>query len=786
MVPRTSSKYQYKSSDKNNTSNESVSNSIIRGKIALQEAEDHIKLFEDFIQMQSIPNESDHLTKYNSIDCQIRDHSFHESDNSSKTDELSGIYQHVSNEAEFGLIYDMARTRKECERRNKDIQNDILYVQEREFSIGSLETDMTKSTQELNLKRKRPFDPNNLAVARRALVKTAAFDEDVILQETEQREKAKFRARPLPGGNYVKNDPYALTKAALGKVSEKGLSSNNILHRSVINNKRKDASELLNGSLQLSQSMSPSQKNVEKNKTNRNSKAAMAYDVISNMVIATSKEDVGDSSDLSSQEEQDLGALYQQISKLHAELSFKRIQCIETIQQIETEDVESLVSDNHNTCINSKVEDARGHPEQVSCNDSKEDQSESFEVTSCKNHSIKTKRAQLSNSQCPMTLYDRHNMWLKRIENKRKEAKDREEEELIRDVTGKPNLQGAKKSWARAKQQHDGIMKSLMALETSKKNERDEKERLLREKHVAEIERLKSLSKDKTKRKRRGIDKHMQANHFDKLSRPRVIQNKYVNEAKRDNHIYVIEEQQSLNKDSIKTKESDLSFADMNDKEFARMIRKLKAKAGRGERTMFGGDNETNDLNVDNDNRQSNVEEGCDETDHNELHTNVDDGDSIINVNHYTSSTAQAKIFAEMSEINEQNTKSNDLITKQKNESDVIINHSFSCPYERYESGEGSFFDRSSSDEIGRFRVRDARDFYPESLRRISVPFNDNSLDSSDGIWFLVGKKMNETKSNSQNVVTILFSRSLFNEEDAADWWERNKSEILGLYHEIE
>ena len=39
-------------------------------------------------------------------------------------------------------------------------------------------------------------------------------------------------------------------------------------------------------------------------------------------------------------------------------------------------------------------------------------------------------------------------------------------------------------------------------------------------------------------------------------------------------------------------------------------------------------------------------------------------------------------------------------------------------PYERYEEGKISFYDRSSSTEIGRFRVRDARDFMPDSMRR--------------------------------------------------------------------
>ena len=99
------------------------------------------------------------------------------------------------------------------------------------------------------------------------------------------------------------------------------------------------------------------------------------------------------------------------------------------------------------------------------------------------------------------------------------------------------------------------------------------------------------------------------------------------------------------------------------------------------------------------------------------------------------------------------------------------------------------FFDPASSSATkGRYRVNDARDFDAKTLR-----FENNATDA--GVSYLVGKKTKNVWTNAgkmlkgqsidtneedvfsdeEKVVTILFDRSVFSEEQAKLWWERNK-----------
>ena len=107
-------------------------------------------------------------------------------------------------------------------------------------------------------------------------------------------------------------------------------------------------------------------------------------------------------------------------------------------------------------------------------------------------------------------------------------------------------------------------------------------------------------------------------------------------------------------------------------------------------------------------------------------------------------------------------------------------------PYELYESGKcTSFFDKNSSTlDKGRFRVRDARHFAPESMRRRKDPECSNN-----SIMLLVGKILEDDKvdnktddaknSIEEQVITIIFDRSEFSEKDALDWWNENRRRFI-------
>ena len=77
-------------------------------------------------------------------------------------------------------------------------------------------------------------------------------------------------------------------------------------------------------------------------------------------------------------------------------------------------------------------------------------------------------------------------------------------------------------------------------------------------------------------------------------------------------------------------------------------------------------------------------------------------------------------------------------------------------PYQQYEAGQAPFFDKSSSDDRGRFRVLDASSFDRNSMRRIVGPDSD----ADDGVMLLVGGKWDE-KGNQRKeyAITILFDR---------------------------
>ena len=86
------------------------------------------------------------------------------------------------------------------------------------------------------------------------------------------------------------------------------------------------------------------------------------------------------------------------------------------------------------------------------------------------------------------------------------------------------------------------------------------------------------------------------------------------------------------------------------------------------------------------------------------------------------------------------------------------------------------FFDKSSSDERGRFRVRDASSFDPTSMRRIIGPDSD----TDDGIMLLVGEKCDKNGyQRREHAITILFDRRIWNEEDAEYWWRTQRHRFV-------
>lgn len=784
-----------------NRNNETISKSILRGRSALAEAENHIKLFEDYLKQSSKDVVSDglHISKDLDLDMDSQEQQLDSSsyplhqisvrdvaDNVSYVNENNMITSRSSGDdhnIEIDLINEMMKEEEERLRRDNAItavryDSDIL-TSDRQRVHRNVKTSSYRKT-----KPKGPFDPKNLSAAKRAILKAAIVAEDIAHDEAEMKKKTQFKARPLPNGAFVKNDPYALTKAALGKFSRDDGLNETITSSSFPNQgNRLDASSILNRSkphsrLQNSRTKTP-EKPIRSRKREFMKKAV--YEEISDMITANNDDLEDVDTELSSQEEEDLASLHQQISKLQAELNLKRQKCIETIEQIDDRDDASLI-----TC---NADFRQSYTDNIDNTFSKPCRSFDHHNTTCTNKSMnicdtstspkkfinrhtfkspKKKNGDDSHqtNRKSLSLYDRHNQWLQMREVKRMEAKKREDRELVKDVTGTPNLHGAQESWMKAKEQHDGLIKSLESKDKLLKAEKEEKERLIREKRVSEIERLKDLAKEKNRARKREVDKRVQSESVDKLARPNSrlkVEGKVKFEESQQPDTIRMEEVEEQKTD--KNGETDMSFADMDDKEFAKMIRKLKAKASKGKRTVFGTQESPNHQGVPESERVSNQCEPESEE------NGYEDG-------RYTSSAAQAKIFAEISDMKNntnQRNENHEPDTSLKKVDSPLVKQTIHFPYERYDIGDIPFFDRSSSSEKGRFRVRDAREFHTDSLRRIPVPFHA----THEGVMFLVGKKINEENSDKEDVVTILFDRSQFDEPSAAEWWQLHRAQII-------
>lgn len=792
-----------------NRNNDSVSKSIVRGKAALAEAENHIKMFEDYLRNSSIDDTShDHRTKKNVAEEQISSSHYSplfldEMYSSSPSDQEA--YDMVPNnktlnDIDYGLSTRLINEMiKEGERRQQ--RDNRITVARYEGNI--FPRNKQNGKEKIKPTKKKNFDPKNLAVAKRAIVKTAITAQEIAHYEIAMKKKSQFKARPLPGGNYVKNDPYALTRAAIGKVS-KAAGNRSDTSTFSSQNTRIDASLLLNrpqssSCQRICSEHSPIPKpqyNIRKQETMKKA----VYDQISE-TIATSYNDDGlnqSEEELSSQDEQDLANLHQQISKLQAELNMKRIQCIKTIEEIDKYSPESYVgfldgekyiSKDVTSSDGEKLSNSHQHSdhekEECLIHEENECIESQINVQVChKSDHIKFKHKNIDEEpKKSSSLYHRHCLWLQMREEKRMHAKAREEKELVKGVTGKPNLHGAKESWIKAKQQHDGLVKSSETKDKLRKAEKDEKERQIREKHMSEIERLQTLAKEKNREGKCGIDKRKQSEYLDKLARPNSrlkVESKVKSEelSKEGSNESTQEKEAKTLMTAEKERSTgiDLSFADMDDKQFSKMIKNLKAKASKGKHTTFGNQDNNDDLHKDivvgkkeNENSlERPLNNECDENE--KIGNEVGDG-------HFTSSIAQANIYAQISgRTGESNSCTQKIETTLKKEKLLINKHKYSFPYERYDAGDVPFFDRSSSSDRGRFRVHDAREFHTDSLRRIPVPFDSSSC---DGVMFLVGKKHHEEKSDREDVVTILFDRSKFDEQSASTWWKLNREQII-------
>ena len=571
----------------------SVTESIQRGRAALAEAEDHIKMFEEYLQ--SSVGYADDRNGNGNDDTMVLDMGDGDGDwNDHETmhvelcslDELLDPVDPISNLGELhGSTHLVDQLMRHGEERLKRDEMISSTRRQGNATFGGYNSRRLLQSGEpkVKLKAKTAFDPNNLSAARRAAIKEAKMADQTLVTELERHESMQFKALPLPGGGEVKNDPYALTKAARGKMNrsrESYIDDGTV--NSVHDTTRLDASFLLGD--EASVAISPREESGnEINKRKRCKIRNEIYNAATSLVVLDFNDEIAANG--SSSDEQDLIGLHQQIARLQAELKIKRLQCIDTIYALEDETQCETIEDVGITGLERDF-DNMGE-DSLSLVDT------STLLATPANEATNTSVLITNDTDGKMSMYTRHKMWLENLERKRKEAKERDDKDTVKKVTGKPDLELAKVSWSKAKEEHDGLMKSAKERQQMIQSEKEERDRQRQLIQMEESENIRTLAKEKSKSAKRGIDRNLQAEYADKLSRPTngilIKVERAVNEGLPDER----EDREGAKITTTevvddKEKTNTASFANMDDKEFAKMIKNMQARATKGGKKKSG------------------------------------------------------------------------------------------------------------------------------------------------------------------------------------------------------
>ena len=839
-----------------------------------------------------------------------------------------------------------------CRRRGDEVKS---IIQE----TTGVQGEINEAPKYIPLESKRPspttcvFDPGQMRGAQRSAVKAAKRAEKEAFSEAETRDKAVFKARPLPQGGWVRNDPYALTQAAIGKRvpprDDEGDSTNEMAqHPNQKGPIRMEASVLLKkkvsdvgpnadaqiercltlGSKRRSQTddgianpkmIQSSMFNVEKlhvqEKKLIDAKKQLVLFGDSNS-IEGDKNDSDDERDTSSiDDELAISELHHYITRLEAKLKRKQDLSRKTTTKIEEIDIPLLDSGSFSRGFGSSKyvlgeinKQSSGHNNnngvQVAQNDTFLSHDPVGELLREDPFSDGTSEEGCNHES--ESLYRRHERWVRARQSRLSEVQLQKEDEAMKDVTGRPQLESAKESWVKAKVAHEEAARRAKEDQERRLMEREVRERQFHEQKQKEMAEIQKQAANRKRFLKSKVNKSRQKEAVNKLSRPKK---KRMDERSSSEHSEgenvarlggspasdranisekdrfkmqedpkevlsnkgndkLIEDPKNDGETLVHSRKGDISFADMDDKQFAKMMKVLGIKTKKENKKSNFDSCSLQKRRKDNKNNRRNMVESekqdCGEIDLSTICEHMDNQSALeqanlvsssvrdhdqpvltsaseqvdkvlklrnegditvgpganasgadITMKRFTSSEAQMKLARKLespdsyeftvanasSALAAAETRLSPLDRKDKGgggdiekancgpfhilkkEEELIRDE----PYQRYETGKIPFFDRSSSTERGRFRVRDARGFRPDSMRRKP----DEGRNPEDEVMLLVGmKESNNEKIGNNNgddniqeqeelVITILFDRSKFSERAASEWWMKHRQRFI-------
>eukprot|EP00586_Coscinodiscus_wailesii_P006394 CAMPEP_0172490092 /NCGR_PEP_ID=MMETSP1066-20121228/20444_1 /TAXON_ID=671091 /ORGANISM="Coscinodiscus wailesii, Strain CCMP2513" /LENGTH=1100 /DNA_ID=CAMNT_0013258397 /DNA_START=750 /DNA_END=4052 /DNA_ORIENTATION=+ len=766
------------------------------------------------------------------------------------------------------------------------------------------------------------FDPSQLEGVKRAAITAAKLAEKEAALEADAVQKSNFKARPLPGGVWVPNDPYKPTKAALSKQQHVVVPSR---QQQYVQSRGKCK---LSPSVELKQRMTAF---LQKRGYDVMSIVPCDFDLLdeledqckaltcynlkqhfddeNELVIHYDNRDDGGINkccfdhnddicqhqyDLIEVGDDDIPSLHREITKLEALLSQKRKLRFDLQQIARDEDFDPDF--NKYIDINKLFK--------PSADDNDEDDTASEYSENKLMLQDDTAIGIIANYSCvdsDSAVYRRQELWLEDREKKRKQARIQKEIETLESVTGQPQLASAKISWERAKEAHADAARREREEEERRIRDKQNKDDMARQQRMEEINAIQAIAVKKKRAIKSRIDKAKQIEALEKLSRPRITPSaaaavKNVNNSN-DSLDEKLEKRQQQQKNSVnplgipntqhspsshnkKEKQKkiklkvdasnniatfDGDFSELDDKQFAKVIKSMGlgfSLSPAKNKEMGSSSNEQTTLIEESD---ASIDDNDDEllmtTDHQHDESEAKDtfGDNGV-FNFHRNDVDNISCTAATNTTNDKHEKREPLLLHQSEHKDdayhyneyatsttipngastpsgsnyhknkaahddppiskmlnTILSYSSQQqnrheePYQKYEAGKIPFFDRSSSAEKGRFRVRDARGFAPETMRRrrpnpdedgIAAVGEELSLpddDGDDGVMLLVGKRVADGKDTTTDVlsngcsdadssshgtrrevaITIMFDRSRFNEMTAAEWWKRNRHRFV-------
>lgn len=515
---------------------------IDRGRLALSQAEEHIQIFEKYLnQSHSFQKSTDEIV------ARLGSNDLIESDDKDSINSTDSLFE-IQRPTPFldHLIQERHHEIENAVKKEESSHEVKLRKVSQSSSIDTIQR-AVKSHRQLS------FDPTRLY----KIGKSRGKEENMHIESGKQHE---FKALPLPGGAKVNSNLYALTKAAKGKMSNKLSDSKGNNEKFFQGNTRVDASTLLNNNAsKYSESHQSPPLNTSENRPTKRKNGSIhkkIYQATTNHVESSVSDGFDDdyhneSNDITDDEDfETVKGLQLQIAKLRADLRCKKLKCISTIQALEqeaqSEDVHEILGIPVNIDDIQSSNDERNH-----------------------SHQVQVRRETL-------------------------------EKDTYGTITPHLKTKSGNKSWVEAKIAHDKLLEMEQERELKLKAERTERELLNQQKQIEASEQILRVAREKMKTMKKNIDKNKQLEYADRLSRSKTRDEKCNEITVEDSAMKNNSSTDYLQVPDIDTKRMKnskdqhniqsssrmkkvntgaKSYADMDDEEFANMIKDIQFQA---------------------------------------------------------------------------------------------------------------------------------------------------------------------------------------------------------------